>query len=733
MVKKMMRYGLKAIAWIMGIVIFLWIALWIYVELNEARVIGRISAGIHEKTRGTVSIGGVSVSLIRTFPVLSLQLSGVVLRDSLYALHKKDFLTASDIYLRFSLRELIRGRSALGRITVYNGQVNIMGDSLGRTNEYILRQETRPEGQPKSSVPVIILNHTGIHYEDLRRRKRYDALFHRLRCEVGTTDQFVTCNVALNARMNDLAFNTRKGSYLKNSDLSGNFRLVYNKTDHRLLVDQVGLNINRHPFRFDGYFRIDKTASDFSLAIATENIAFRDAAALLPDSLAARLDDYEFSKPITVQATVFGQTASGHVPDVRIRMHVDMASVVKAAGITSMQFNRGTGDVDITIVSSVQDKEFANGRLNGIIVLKDVGMTYLPKKFELKHCSGNIKFNGNDILIDSLSALAGQTSLFMDGQTRNLFSLGGNDPGKLTMHWKLFSPDLHINDFRAFLAQRRVNARPSNQDKLFSNSDIFINLSAKKMDYKHFRATGVSGMLVLKKSGIQLRQAFLHHANGSMEMTGELRNSGKNNPITLHTRMKNMDVPLLFAAFDNFGQDAITKDNLKGRLSADIRFSASLTDQAELVGADSKGTVGFLLENGELNNFEPLMEASKKAFKKQDLSKIRFASLRNTLEISGTTFIINPMEIRSTAATLFVEGVYDYKKGTDMSIRFPLRNLTRNQANTDLSSEAKTRKGLSVLLRAKTGDDGKLKLSWDPFRKSIKNRDVIRDSLETAQ
>jgi hypothetical protein len=30
--------------------------------------------------------------------------------------------------------------------------------------------------------------------------------------------------------------------------------------------------------------------------------------------------------------------------------------------------------------------------------------------------------------------------------------------------------------------------------------------------------------------------------------------------------------------------------------------------------------------------------------------------------------------------------------------------------------------GVSVRVRAKTGDDGKLKLSWDPFRKSVKNK-----------
>ena len=64
----------------------------------------------------------------------------------------------------------------------------------------------------------------------------------------------------------------------------------------------------------------------------------------------------------------------------------------------------------------------------------------------------------------------------------------------------------------------------------------------------------------------------------------------------------------------------------------------------------------FLLENGELNNFEPLIEVSKKAFRKQDFAQIKFADLKNRLDISGTTFIVNPMEIRSICVYAFCGG-----------------------------------------------------------------------------
>jgi hypothetical protein len=68
---------------------------------------------------------------------------------------------------------------------------------------------------------------------------------------------------------------------------------------------------------------------------------------------------------------------------------------------------------------------------------------------------------------------------------------------------------------------------------------------------------------------------------------------------------------------------------------------------------------------------------------------------------------------------LFVEGIYDTKKGTDMSIQVPLSNLSASE-NEVLKNTGRV--GLSIRLRAKTMEDGKLKVSWDPFNNASRKR-----------
>jgi hypothetical protein len=241
------------------------------------------------------------------------------------------------------------------------------------------------------------------------------------------------------------------------------------------------------------------------------------------------------------------------------------------------------------------------------------------------------------------------------------------------------------------------------------------------MNYKKFEAKKVDAELLLTSNRIDLKNVSFGHANGSMKMAGTITEGVSSNAVFLNSTLNKMDIPALFYAFGDFGQDAITTKNIKGIVSAIVNVNTAITDEAEVIAESTLGTIDFLVENGELNNFEPLQKISTSVFKKQDFSTIRFADLKNRLEVKGTAFIIDKMEIRSTALILFAEGVYDVKKGTDMSIKFPIRNIVKKNDSIDLiSSDIRT--GPSIRVRAKTGDDGKLKISWDPLRRAVRNK-----------
>ncbi|MEO8583444.1 MAG: AsmA family protein [Flavitalea sp.] len=712
---------------LLGIIVFLWVGFWAYVGLNQQKFKQKASAIISERTKGDVNIGNISVSLLRTFPLLSLQLSKVVVRDSLYSTTKLDLLNASEIYLRLSVPGLITGKSPVGKVIIYEAQFNIITDSTGRSNEYVMKSPKHREGSGPS-FPNLEFRNVYINYSNAKRYKLYKAVIRNMKVDIKEKKGIIRFGIGMDIHTSNIGFNTRKGSYLKDKNVQGNFVLHFSIPKDELYFDEVTLNIEDHPYLFNGDFRFNRKQSGFLLDIESHDVDFDKTVGFVHDSLQTKLHRYSFNKPIDVKLEVSALSLYGAAADVRIQSAFNLDAVERFAGITVIKFEKGKGELDLAVIGSVHAKDSVNGDIQGYVKIDDATIRYKRRNFVLNNCIGRVRFNNNDILIDTLSGMAGQTMLVMNGLTKNVFNAKQPDADKINLVWKISSPFVHLKDFMPFLSNNAQSGKATSVDKIFADADVNVVLKTPKMQYKNFTATNVMAEGVMKESEVELQKVFFNHAKGSMELKGSIKNGSKLNPLTLHTSMKGIDIPLLFASFDNFGQNAITSENLKGRLTAEIDYSTSLNDKAQPVNADSKGTIKFILQDGELNHFDPLEQVAKKAFKKQDFSEIKFADLKNVLQVTGTSFIVNPMEIRSTAFTLFVEGVYDYKHGTDMSIQLPLRNFTKKQANTDLSDEVKTKKGISLRLRAKTGDDGKLKVTWDPFRKAIKNRNDVKDS-----
>jgi hypothetical protein len=249
-----------------------------------------------------------------------------------------------------------------------------------------------------------------------------------------------------------------------------------------------------------------------------------------------------------------------------------------------------------------------------------------------------------------------------------------------------------------------------------------LQVKANALEYKKFQATNIKAAVVLKNNTIIFDSVSLNHASGSIMLSGFVKSEEPNNSLNIHTVINNVDIDKMLFSFENFGQDAITEKNIRGKFKADVNFLGSMNNDQEMVPGSMDGNVEFSLKNGELIDFEPVENISKKVFKNRNFSDVRFAELKDRFDIKGSAIKINRMEIESTVITLFVEGIYDTKKGTDMSIQVPLSNLkARSDDTIPAIRGVNSKTGLSVRLRAKTGGDGKLKITWDPFKKALKD------------
>jgi hypothetical protein len=403
-------------------------------------------------------------------------------------------------------------------------------------------------------------------------------------------------------------------------------------------------------------------------------------------------------------------------------------------GSQTLQFQKGTCNMDLRYKGPLSENDTAGTTVNGHLDLDSAAIRYLPFDFVLTNGKGRLLFRDQDLIIQNLEARTGSSRFKLKGMAKNLVVLLDQNTENVSMNWTLVSSHLNLEDF-AVLAGRPTGA-PAKQsagsvlgaaaariDHFLKEGLIRLQLEAADISYQHFSGAHARADLVFDGGEIRLNHMTVEQGSGSLDLKATLtrRPEGDANPLALESHLENVDLPKIFASFDNFGQQALISRNLKGRLNADIRMTGELTNKAAIVPNSLNGSVNFSVMDGQLVDFEPMEKIHETVLKKRDLSEIRFAGLQNRLDIDSTTVTLHRMEIRSTAFTIFAEGTYDLKKGADMSLQIPLSNLKkRDQEIAPESRGNSSSAGLSLRLRAKTGDDGKLKISWDPFKKSLK-------------
>jgi hypothetical protein len=835
--KKIARYSLRIAGTILCLLLLCWIGLVAYVQLNKNALLQKAKTQLSERLSGDIRIGGIDVSFFRYWPSVAIRLTTVSVRDSAWQNHQHDLLRAAVVDLTCDLWKSLRTfRIQTGSIDISHGQIYLYTDTAGYSNEYPLHVRGPGPGGPGSgpgepgrqasspSLPRITLDDMRFVQERLDKHKLFDLDVRHLSCTIDNQDRWLLLHIqAGNIRIGGLAFNTEKGSFLKDKSLSGNFTLQYNTASKILQFDGAKLLIDGVAFVLSGRLFPTVKPDPFFLQIATGNIGYRQATALLTPNLQQKLDEYDIDKPVAIKAQLDAGAADDPTPQIQVDMGLsngnvstpigrftgvslkghfinewthgrkrdDLNSGIRLVGFTgellglplrsdtiaitnlknpamvcdlhsvfaleklneltgsqTLRFTGGRGNLNIVYNGPLSQDDSAGTVVNGYLDLDSTALLYLPYNFLLSDGSGRLTFKDQDLVVEQLGFRTGSSHIQVRGRARNLIALLDKNTENVSMDWNLASPHLDLEDLVVLAGRTRpatgaqtggkLSATTTqNNGKLFGSSfaridrllkegAIHVGIEAADLRFRKFSGTHARADLLFDNHSIRLNRLSIAQGDGSMQLKASLSRlaPGETSPLTLESHLEQVDLPRIFTAFDNFGQDAIESQNLKGRLTADVRMTGKLTGKAKIVPNSLKGTVSFKITDGELVDFSPMEKVKVGFLKKRDLSAIRFSGLENELDVDSTTVTIHRMEINSSAFTLYAEGMYDLRTGPDMSLQIPLRNLSDNSYQ-DIPPESRGNEGKagpSIRLRAHRDEQGKLKISWDPFKKALKKK-----------
>ena len=149
--------------------------------------------------------------------------------------------------------------------------------------------------------------------------------------------------------------------------------------------------------------------------------------------------------------------------------------------------------------------------------------------------------------------------------------------------------------------------------------------------------------------------------------------------VTCNASLKRLNISKLFSEFEDFGQNTMTHNNLKGIGTAEIQFASvwksDLTVDLDRIYMRSDLTI----EKGELIKFEPI-KALSKYIALSELEDIKFPAMKNQIEIKDQKIFIPKMYIHSSALDLTLSGTHTFNNYIDYHVQVLMSDILFQKA-----------------------------------------------------
>jgi hypothetical protein len=411
-----------------------------------------------------------------------------------------------------------------------------------------------------------------------------------------------------------------------------------------------------------------------------------------------------------------------------------MTRLNELIGSKTLYLKQGEASIQLNYEGPLVKNDNTNSFLNGAVSFSNAVIEYAPRKVEMQKVNGRLIFKNSDVVVEDLRCVVLNNPITMNGQAKSLLTLINTQPDQANIDWNIYMPVMNLGSFLyLFKAKESDNRQQSKKstlqvmaakiDDFIENGRLHVKLNADKFSYKKFEGRNALVDVTLLNDRYILNNVSMNNSGGRIALTGILLNQPSFHEANLKINMDNVDVSKVFTGFNNFGQDGLTAESIEGKLNAVIEASMKMSNDGQVIPASIVSRVDFSLTDGALNNYEPIKKIQRFIFKNRNFDNIRFAELKNRLEISNQEIRINRMEIQSTVMSLFVEGIYSKKGTTDLSIQVPLSNLKKRDDDYNPENIGVNKKtGGGIFLRGKPGEDGNIKFKLDLFKKYNKEK-----------
>ncbi len=451
-----------------------------------------------------------------------------------------------------------------------------------------------------------------------------------------------------------------------------------------------------------------------------------------------RLEIKDFSceldkRPLSGNLTI--RDFENYYIDLRLKGDADVNTLLLLMPEKYVQTAFGNVKLDIHLTGPIKDPKFSKNFIaDGDIELQNLSMVLTGERLPINKVNGTLTFRKNDLAVSNFRGLVGQSDFVLNGYVKELGGLlvSGNSP--IIIEADLKSNHLNFDELLRSNFAFRDTTVSDNKKYEFGISprvNLKFNCDINHLNFKRFHGRNILGQLSVSQRVSLLRNISFKSMGGRVDIGGYVNNKNPNLVEAIaDAKLTGLNIDSIFYVFNNFSQNWLVDKNLEGKVTSDIKLYMNFNKNLVLNSNSLIADIDAMIENGELNDFEPMMQLSK-FVEEKSLAQMRFSRMTNHIKIENRTIYLPQMEIRSNVSNILVSGTHTFDHVIDYHLSVPLKNFLKISQRKDYTENA--RQGINLLLKI-TGTTADYKISLDSkaISQSIK-KDITNERQEWKQ
>jgi AsmA-like C-terminal region len=493
---KIKRKYLKRTLIVLGIILgLLFTAILLFNFFFEEKVKSILLNKINEQLNTEITVEEIKIDLFHNFPYSSLSFHKVEMKDAIPDSIKGNLFEAENVYLQFSIFDIITGNYDIKRIECENGYVKAMVYENGEDNYHFLKEKTDTTTTDDSfnfDINKLVVKNIGVFYDNIQEKQSFSARIEVLYLKGDfNKDKY---KMSIDGEIFLSKIQNQEKNFLSNQNIDISLELGVDNTKDMYSVKDGGISFHEMNVFLDGSMIYNDSMQFIDIRIEGNDIGIQTITENLPQSYQHKLRNYEIRGNINLFAELKGELTNNQTP--QIRMDFNVADGYFKEKNTDIELNK------LNIIGTYNNNG-DNDLNNDILSIKTINFIL----GETDKISGNFSINGFkhpkiDCEIDATVDLAMLKDFVSNEEIETLsgrmdikFTYSGkiNDINKLSKQdfinsetegqIQLTGVDFKLKDYNYLLTE--INGKYS-----FNKQDIIINETTGMLGGTDFRLKG---------------------------------------------------------------------------------------------------------------------------------------------------------------------------------------------------------------------------------------------------